>query len=1671
MESKPQIPSKGMHSDSPATLQPEGTYRYAYNAVSESAEGDLYYTSTELSNEQAALLPDGKVVVGSVNISDNRICVFLRTPNAATESGASEIGILSDDTYTTFVNDATINGEFSFGIYSGVRATYRLVRGCEDRVYFTTPTPMVVDLSGNTDYNDISDFFLFKSPQTLPNFTTLEALETGNLAPGSYNIAVQLLDEDFNPTEWLRVSHVINIYNDTFSINYGSIRGSSSDTTDYRNYSDTNKSIRVELDSLDTNYDFYRLALIQASENTGNVTRVTQTSPIPLDSPEFTFTGNEAESGITVEEIRTFNNLILDATYIDQIENKLILGNTTNADINFCGLQRYASRITTDALVKSVDASNLVIDNSKWSTLHYSSSQEDGTGYMPGELYSFGIVYLLRHIPTGTVLSSPAYHIPGKAASQADVVFDRRAGESDIYPMSIVDNQSSGIYTDTNTCEGYWGCDSSGSDLKGEKVRHHRFPLRNDHGIPFFTKEEGGTSSATSYRLKVQIGGTPAITADDSQLYLNIEYTQSGVTKNFLIQIDLASYNPANGLTLRDNASAGTISNTGQYTEYYLSAGAQVDNTGAFTMGGSVGVPSGLTYTITVETLSSTVSVDQYTTYPMGIRFSNIEKPTIFNSNYEVIGYDILRHKREDSDSSVIDSAVAFPLHKNTQESATFQSAGTIFSDFDTPDEQLVDDAVGFISPVHKFFKENNRSITTATKQGEYNPDNKTYSSFITEDVGAGTSYDPEIHKRREADNDGFDLHLMTRETEVNYNVLGGDTPTSGLFGSPTRVEYLSALEQMEYQNSDGDDKTIYNTNSDNEVGIMTFQDKYDPTNNLYNRLNYVYLTRTVDNPYSNFRLRPYYKETQNAVLFDTSGTVSSVDVFHGDVYITPMRHFSSQYHNFKIKKRKTKSGIFNVILGVLVTAAGILLAPVTGGASLVGSAAVLSTTAAAIAVGFGLAQIASGIRKENISRVYNELYEAGLRDIAKDNISDIFFDESFKDDQIQFQGEAVTNIWFESRVNMALRQGNTGVVSDFLNAPANARTSNGILSSKQALVTFGGAPSGVFTSTSTFIDDLANGLLDDFNEDLELGELDRYFLNKVTTIDFDNQSGYLYKGYADAEIYDINKDYLRRNYEKEYYSIPLEYDCCQTCNESFPHRVHYSETSFSEELSDNYRIFLPNNFTDIPGETGQITGLFKRNNVLYVHTEEALWSMRQNIQERITDDVVSFIGTGEFLSLPPVKVVDDDDASAGTSNDWATINTRNGVFFISEKDRKVYRFDKKLEAISDNGEFSRSQKELKLNAKEGLTIHPDSLHNPFNAPFYDAYGFIAVYDYRLERYIYTKRDAIYSTVSNLQTYVDRNSVRVFPNFLEDLGTYQSQGYTFKGLRDGNMVFVRESQSSKSLTVTFYNNGAYTPQTSTVPTCDLEELFVPGEAPNFTDFCNDQHTKSYSMKDKLWASYHSYIPNYYLRVGTNFWSTVSTSQYVWKHNSQGSYNRFYGILAPTIIDVSLIAQGSQQATWESIKWQTWAKSWDPNTESFSHNRDVTFDQLIAYNNRQSTGLCDLKQKILNIDYISQQIINNNDTVHLVDRAESDFSLNSLRDMVTEPTETLFLRGCTATGNLDKVINPAAFDGDKDWTDMELLRDRFLQVRFIFNNFENVKLVCNYHYFNTLRSLR
>src|SRR5699024_5651894 len=145
-------------------------------------------------------------------------------------------------------------------------------------------------------------------------------------------------------------------------------------------------------------------------------------------------------------------------------------------------------------------------------------------------------------------------------------------------------------------------------------------------------------------------------------------------------------------------------------------------------------------------------------------------------------------------------------------------------------------------------------------------------------------------------------------------------------------------------------------------------------------------------------------------------------------------------------------------VLGAVLAVVGAALLLITGG----GSSLIIGAGVALI--GAGALFTSSGIKLNNINKIYAEEYEKGLRQTVLDDWVDAFYNyknnsytQEFGftggggtghmgpgDDTIQWIGECITDLWFESSVNISLRnhfwESNAPT---YLNAPGRIESGN----------------------------------------------------------------------------------------------------------------------------------------------------------------------------------------------------------------------------------------------------------------------------------------------------------------------------------------------------------------------------------------------------------------------------------------------------------------------------------------------------------------------------------------------------------------------------------------------------------------------------------------------------
>jgi len=1591
----PQDISDGIHTDNDPLNQPRGTSRYTFCGVDESITGKQGSISNERSNYLVGNITSGYKPIGDRYIEDDLSVILSVNP----VTGYDEIGIITKDhRYTTLVSTQVIG----FDIRHQCEIEYRLRRGRERVIYwvdahnvaktynldrphnfYTVAYQEYLKAGGNPatyplDKYDGSSFDLIKVPDSIPSFSNVEISETGAILPGSYNFAIQLVDEDLNPTEWITTSNIVRIFNDQLTSPFHTIRGSRNTNTSSQTFPRANKSIKLTITNLDNSYPYYRVAIIRAAGNTGKPEKVLISDIYPTSDSHFTYSGNDsALAEGTLEDILIDNEVIFAPQHITQLENRVQLYNTKGSEYNWCDFQKFASKIGANLTTKQVILNNVLsepnVKNAK-STFMFG-------GYMPGEVYSFSVHYVF---PGNLV--SPGFHIPGKGP-------DNLTSLMQVHELNT-------FYIDTHNCStsNYWGLDADGNTLVSKKVRHHRFPFRKDVSKPLFTKTSGVTN-INRYRVKVKISLNPAWTPGPVEFpeeggqpavisylfnyqvtgYPNVD-TLSGNLVDTDMNTEIIIYDDLNPLDLIDPPEYAQLDPTCELAVEYQDVGNE-----RFLLD------------FTYETYVASSSIDSDISEIFGIEFFNIEKP-----HPDCIGIYIMRNERTEDDRIIIDNAIFGPMTKYEQ----YKSFGLImpkqYYNVDNcgrvvnPTKTITycDKEMWFWNPEFQFLNKksefnfiefegiydqlsvNMPTISNFTGSscnggpltGDSNDFEYGSKGVYVEDVQAGTSYNPEVHKGKDKTDDGFDLVIGYRNTNVGY------TPVDEIMEDKDRVIYLSATS---YQNVN--DNTYYNVSTDNKIGMYIMTDTFDPVifydpATTKNKLRYGSMIRNNNTSYSNFMTRPYYKEHNNPIPFRTNTVLNGIKIFNGDASIGAFNFNSSIFYDMVVADHAKKSRVWKIVVGAVLIIAAVATAILVPGPG-VGASTVLVTTAlTTLAISYGVSLAMSGIKFEQMKSMIDVDYEKGLKETVVDGgVYETVRDTiQTHDDTIRWFADRVSNLYIESAIPIGVRSGLTCGVPDFMDAPV-AYDEPGFRT---------------------------------------------YLIEKLTTIDRDQGSGRMYKGYATAEFYDINLDYMRFNKEKLFIHLPLEYDCCSDNIEVFPMRVWYSQQSFQEERVDNYRVFLPNNYRDIEGEHGEITEAYRLGNNLFIHTKEALWHLPQNNQERVTGEIISFVGTGEFFSVPPRKVVDDDNGSGGTQHKWGTVKTKYGVFFVDEIENKIYLHSDKLNDLTKGNKnwFKNNLKSFlshQLYIKLGVDF--GNRNNPANR---DGTGYLSAFDSRYERILLTKKDYL-----------------VVPDKLATLVLLEAIPST--------NVFAYNS-----------SNGLFY-QGSTVIHLDNQDYFE-----------NRSWTMSYSFHRNKWRGWHPYLPNYYVHGKSNLYSFIFSSDGIWKHNRDNHFQTFYTYYFPFIVEYVNNNNPLSTSITEDLTLQTRAYTWDAAKNEFIEQDYITFNKILAWNGRQSSGEQVMIVKDTqpnNQNWLQQQIINNPGTV-LITKKEKNWNINDLRDYVIDYDKPLFDSSWNAiksTYPIDKVVNPASISLAKPWQDLQNFRDKYVVIRLKFDSFDYVNLIMNY----------
>lgn len=210
-----------------------------------------------------------------------------------------------------------------------------------------------------------------------------------------------------------------------------------------------------------------------------------------------------------------------------------------------------------------------------------------------------------------------------------------------------------------------------------------------------------------------------------------------------------------------------------------------------------------------------------------------------------------------------------------------------------------------------------------------------------------------------------------------------------------------------------------------------------------------------------------------------------------------------------------------------------------------------------------------------------------------------------------------------------------------------------------------------------------------------------------------------------------------------------------------------------------------------------------------------------------------------------------------------------------------------------------------------------------------------------------------------------------------------------------------------------------------------------GECHLFTDvqpvaIVDNSFTLSYSVKDESWVYAHDYIPDMYIHTRQQLFTTSVNNLY--KHND-GPPGVYYDTTPkPFFIDVVFNAE--QDILLECVLWVSEFLNSNKTDSSF-----VTLSHISIWNSTQHSGRIPIQQLWNGLGYDNAR------------RTKGEWVFDDFRDILKENAGD-FLKNIFNNYSLDT----NKIDDNGTWYSKGLIQDKYIVIRFEFDNSVNGKLV-------------
>lgn len=263
----------------------------------------------------------------------------------------------------------------------------------------------VVDRKGNNDtniYDQGSEFdidtSLIKKTKTIPNLKYYGTFNSGNMSIGNYHFYFKYLDADGNESDFFMESGLVSIFVGETPYNIHTGVGEEN----------SHKGVSFLLKNLDSGYQYISIYYTKA---TSDIYENTTVSAFKIEQRylintanmcNVKITGYEEVTEIPVTDINLQYQIFSEIQTQAFCQNRLFFGNTSSQQLDYQELSDISLRFIPYYSDQEEYNLNSKISpeyepQSEYNNSYYNSRYiYDKVGYWPGEIYRFGIVYIMN---------------------------------------------------------------------------------------------------------------------------------------------------------------------------------------------------------------------------------------------------------------------------------------------------------------------------------------------------------------------------------------------------------------------------------------------------------------------------------------------------------------------------------------------------------------------------------------------------------------------------------------------------------------------------------------------------------------------------------------------------------------------------------------------------------------------------------------------------------------------------------------------------------------------------------------------------------------------------------------------------------------------------------------------------------------------------------------------------------------------------------------------------------------------------------------------------------------------------------------------------------------------------------------------------------------------------